>query len=136
MSHEELTKPKELIPLSYFAGYYPFVGPALISEEYLNHIPNPNSLIITIEASKMEKSLPVKWKVCYSGMTLSKSKLDFDYESIPSERSDEYLEDSRFDSPEDAQKLFEAFLEKCKKEAFYLWSIGEDGNTKINSLYE
>lgn len=124
---------QKLIPLSYFAGFYPVSGSALISDEYLNWLYKAYSLVVTIEASKLEKGIPVKWKVSYHNETLNKETMDFYYESVPSERTEEYLAQTRFDTPEEALEYFNKFVDKVKKEYPYVWKI-EDGKAVIREI--
>lgn len=124
---------QKLIPLSYFAGFHPISGSALISDEYLDWIDKAYSLVVTIEASKLEKGVPVKWKVSYHNETLNKETVDFDYESIPSERTEEYLSQTRFNTPEEALECFNEFVEKVKKEYPYVWKI-ENGKAVIREI--
>ena len=123
----------KLIPLSYFAGFYPVSGSALISDEYLNWLDKSYSLVVTIEASKLEKGVPVKWKVSYHSETLNKETMDFDYEGMPSGRTEEYLDETRFDTPEEALECFNKFIDKVKGELTYIWRV-ENGKAVIREI--
>jgi hypothetical protein len=46
-----------------------------------------------------------KWAVTYGGMCLGRNG-EWDYEPMPSSRTDEWIAANRFDSPEEAERAF------------------------------
>ena len=48
-----------------------------------------------------------KWGIFKNGNVLSKADYDFIYERFPSQRTDESLKDTRFDTPEEAIEFWE-----------------------------
>lgn len=62
-----------------------------------------------------------KWAICDGRLCLSKSKQEFVYETFPSSRTEDFINDTRFDSVEEA---FE-FLEEWKKKEL-VWAIKQN----------
>ena len=58
-----------------------------------------------------------RWAVCRGGSCLSKSENAFVYEPRPSARTDDFLNDVRFDSPREAFAFYEVWKEKTLAEA-------------------
>lgn len=54
---------------------------------------------------------PMRWAVCHQGFCLSKKDLDFSRESMPSNRTEEYMKEYRFTSKEEAYEAFLKWLE-------------------------
>lgn len=58
---------------------------------------------ITVEATKFDSEhKPIVWAIRRSSSVMSKKTGTFDYEPMPSNRDDEFFEEYRFDSIEEA----------------------------------
>ena len=61
--------------------------------------------------SSRDKALQT-WVVENSGHVLSKTTLDFIYEPMPSSRTDEFLQDTRFSNPNQAYEYYQKYINK------------------------
>lgn len=69
-----------------------------------------------------------EWAICFAGQCFDKSTLDFEYEALPSNRSDDFLANTRFNSSFEAVSFwmenYENYLNKLLEENSNL-PIGE-----------
>ena len=63
---------------------------------------------VTIEATKFDEefSKPISWAIRCGGRCMSKITKSFDYEPLPSSRDDEFFDEYRFNTPEEAYKSY------------------------------
>jgi hypothetical protein len=68
---------------------------------------------ITIDATMYDEkdgNKPVKWAIRKGGLVFSKITGTFEYEPMPSSRDDNFFAEFRFDTPDEAARVWEAFL--------------------------
>lgn len=88
----------KISPVKYQVGIYPIISGFLVDENRLDlYLVSKNLVFI-----ELKDYINNKWAVCFSGNSLNKRTLSFDYEPCPSERSDEFKRDYRFNGPEEA----------------------------------
>jgi len=71
----------------------------------------PNYLCwVIVEATKFDEfQKPISWAIRKSSLCLSKKTKEWEYEPMPSSRDDEYYEEFRFSSLEEAITFWETF---------------------------
>ena len=105
---------KDLIlePNSYDLGPFPYSNGILTTDELLLKYSDLKNQRASIIRTSYEKNI---WKVYYFRECLSKD-LEWVYESQPSSRTEDFLEKTRFSSPEEALLCYKKFLEKIYSE--------------------
>ena len=77
----------------------------------------PHDCLGSISLIKMtQKDGSIKWKVSRGNSDLSKQLFLFCISPLPSSRTEEYLQEFRFDSPEEAINCFKQFFVVARKE--------------------
>ncbi len=66
---------------------------------------------IVVEATKYddETNKPISWGIRNGSLIMSKITGDFEYETSPSNRDEDFLKEFRFDTPEEAFECWKKF---------------------------
>jgi len=64
---------------------------------------------VTFISARRQKDKTIKWVVEEIGTVMDKNTGKFEYEPMPSSRTDEFLERTRFDSAEEAHNAYKKF---------------------------
>lgn len=67
------------------------------------------SMSVTIEKTHFQKNT-LCWALRHSGLCYSKVEKEFEYETIPSSRTEEFFNEFRFSSPMEAVEVFKEWL--------------------------
>lgn len=99
--------PKNLQVLSYHGGYVGVMNGLIIGED---------GIVEGSQNYKVDSSYFIeihwtgeRWAVSYGGTVLNKETLDFEYNPSPSNRADDFVEKTRFDTLEEACACIDAY---------------------------
>lgn len=67
---------------------------------------------VTFVSARRQKDGTLKWVVEEIGTVMDKNTGKFEYEPMPSSRTDEFKERTRFDSAEEAHRTYKRFYPK------------------------
>lgn len=126
----------EMTPIAYDLGPPPFIN-GKSTKDYLDQFPVGNSSNVRIEYRSKNK-----WAICRVGMCLTK-QMEWEYESIPSSRTDEFLEIARYDSLSEARDVYEEWKLKAEglnvEYVIYYWlktNTASGGSTHCDSILD
>ena len=94
---------------------------------------------VTIEATKYDEQTnePITWAVRRGGSVMSKFTGSFDYEPLPSSRDDDFFDEYRFSTPEEAAECWSkhyAYSELSESTSSSVSDASESNSTDLETI--